>query len=128
MSSASEHLARVMYTNRAPTQRGTIISLMRGSWASFEVARDLGISQNAANIALHELVKHGIVERPIRGRYRVREELVALVLLDRVRSLEKRMVKKGVKVDPDLLSPVEGRVTLRGDRGPKPTAAATEVV
>ena len=92
---ALEHLSKVMYTRKAPTQRGTIISLMRGSWASFEVARDLGISQNAANMALHELVKHGVVERPIRGRYRVKEHLVILLICDRIRELENKNIKSG---------------------------------
>ena len=42
---------------------------------------------------------HDIVKVPLRGRFYIREELVALALLDRVRSLEERLIRKGVTLD-----------------------------
>jgi len=68
---------------------------------------ELGLTENAVNIALHHLARHGVVERVSRGRYRVKAALVALALLDRVERLEMRRHEKrgaGAKPSPALRS------------------------
>jgi len=69
------------------------VSLLRGRVAAFEVAGDTGLSLNSVNIVLCKLVRAGVVERTIRGRYRIQEGLLALHLSDRVRALEERAVR-----------------------------------
>lgn len=95
MSADFEHLEKVQNTRRCPRQKAVIRELLKGHFTVRPIARALGVTDNAVNIALSELKSHGIVEVPIRGRFYVKEELIALVLFDRVRALEKRMVKGG---------------------------------
>lgn len=79
---------------RAPTQRAVLRALLRGRSTTASITPELGLTRNAVNIALHELTKRGAVERVSRGKYRVKENLVALVLLDRVEKLERKTSQK----------------------------------
>lgn len=121
-----EHLDQVLRTRKAPTQRGVIRSLLRGRHAAFEIAGDVGVTVNAVNIALCKLKVHGVVEAPIRGRFYVREELIALILLDRVEGLERRLIRKGVTLDWSPQPNRGKRVSPPEASGPKPASAATE--
>ena len=126
MNDALDHLDLVLSTGRAPSQREVYISLLRGCIAAFEVAGVTGLGLNSVNIVLCKLVKAGVVERPIRGRYRVQEGLLALHLSDRIKELEERMVKKGTTVTPRPHSPVEWANSLHEARGSKPATTAME--
>lgn len=88
------HLDTIFKTCRAPTQRKVVLSLLAGQVSVRDIAHRLGLTENAINISLHELVKAGVVERPIRGRYQVQEGLLALHLSERVSALEKKIIKK----------------------------------
>ena len=121
-----EHLEKVLRTRRCPTQRAVIRSILRGHHVAREIARDIGVTENAANIALSDLKVQGVVEVPIRGRFYVREELIALALLNRVEGLEERLIRKGVTLDRRPRSNLGKRVSPPETSGSKPTAATTE--
>lgn len=122
-----EHLDKVMNTRRCPRQRAVIRELLKGRMTARSIARATGATENAVNIALSELKARGIVTTPIRGRFYVNETLVALALLDRVRSLERKLIRKVITVTPGPSSPAKGEKSLWKARGHTPTSAATEV-
>lgn len=90
---------------RAPTQRAVLRALLGGCSRASEIAGELGLTPNAVSAALHHLVRSGAVERVGRGRYRVRETMVALALLQRVERLEQRRREKRGAVRPRLGRP-----------------------
>jgi DNA-binding transcriptional regulator LsrR (DeoR family) len=75
--------------------------MLRGHHVAREIARDVGLGENAVNIVLSELKARGLVKVPIRGRFYVNETLIALALLDQIRDLEKRIIRvRGARAKP----------------------------
>jgi len=89
-TSGLDCLGLVLNTRRAPTLRKVYVSLLEGEVAARDIAHKWGLTENAVNIALHELVRASVVERPLRGRYCVNMTLLALHLCDQVKALEER--------------------------------------
>ena len=83
-------LRRVLDEGRAPTQNAVLRSLIRGHYSGREIAKDTGLGYNSVNIALHHLVRKGLVERVGRGFYRPRENVLCLALMNKIACLEKR--------------------------------------
>gem|GEM_PF-4077761 len=80
--------------SRAPTQRAVVISLLRGFRTPPEIAKDLGVSVNAVNIALHHLHRHGLVRKVRRGVYEADMDLLLLALLSLVDEIRERRMKR----------------------------------
>jgi len=70
---------------RAESQRQVLLCLLENEspMSSQEVAERLGVTVNAANIALHQLHKKGLVERVSRGVYRFKLGPILSTLLKR---------------------------------------------
>lgn len=84
------HLKMVLHKDRAPSQNAVLKSLLRGNDTGHKIADDTGLSYNAVNIALHQLTKHGSIQRVRRGTYKANENLIHLALMDSLTQLEKR--------------------------------------
>lgn len=90
MTSDLSHMADLLEM-RAPTQRVVLRSLLRGHQTCQDIASDIpGLSENAVNIALHQLAKKGIIQRIRRGVYEPNVEVICLALMDRIDNLEKK--------------------------------------
>lgn len=79
--------------SRAQTQRNVIFSLLRGNQTNKQIAKDLGVSVNAANIALHHLHRQGLVKKLRRGVYEADIELLLLTMVRLVEEIEKRRME-----------------------------------
>lgn len=90
MSTEIRRMKEILPGRRAPTQRAVLRSLLGGCSRAPEIAVELGLTTNAVSAALSHLARSGAVERVGWGRYRVRETMVALALLQRVEKLERR--------------------------------------
>jgi len=84
------HLKLVLRKDRAPTQKNVLKSLIRGNPTARKIAEDTGLSYNAVSIALHQLAKHGSINRVKRGVYEPKELLICLALMDKLTKLEKK--------------------------------------
>ena len=84
------HLKFVLHKDKAPTQKAVLKSMLRGHETSSRIAEDTGLSYNAVSIALHQLTKHGSIQRVKRGTYKPKELLICLALMDKLTKLEKR--------------------------------------
>jgi len=84
------HLKLVLRKDSAPTQKAVLKSLLRGHETIRRIAKDTDLSYNAVSIALHQLTKHGSIQRVKRGTYKPKELLICLALMDNVTKLEKR--------------------------------------
>ena len=76
--------------SRAPTQRAVLISLLRGNRTSGEIAKDVGLSVNAVNIALHHLNRRGLVRKLRRGLYEADSTLMLLAILSLIEELREK--------------------------------------
>lgn len=94
MSTEIRRMEEILPGRRASTQRAVLRALLGGCSRAPEIAGELGLTTNAVSAALLHLVGSGAVERVGRGRYRVRETMVALALLQRVEKLERRSHEK----------------------------------
>lgn len=83
------HLKLVLHKDKAPTQKAVLKSLIRGNETASEIAEDINLSYNSVSIALHQLAKHGSIQRVKRGVYKPKELLICLVLMDKLTRLEK---------------------------------------
>jgi len=84
------HLKLVLHKDTAPTQKAVLKSLLRGHETIRRIAEDTDLSYNAVSIALHQLTKHGSIQRVKRGTYKPKELLICLALMDKLTKLEKR--------------------------------------
>jgi len=82
------HLKLVLNKDKAPTQKAVLKSLIRGHHTGRRIAEDTGLSYNAVSIALHQLTKHGSIQRVKRGTYKPKEILICLALMDKLTKLE----------------------------------------
>jgi predicted transcriptional regulator len=90
-----EHLRDIIRPgSRAPTQRAVLISLLRGHSTPEEIAKDLGLSLNAVNIALHQLSHRGLVRRVRRGIYEAEMEMLLLAMLSLIEEIRSRVVQR----------------------------------
>jgi len=80
--------------SRAPTQRAVVVSLLRGFRTPPEIAKDLGVSVNAVNIALHHLHRRGLVRKVGRGIYEADMDLLLLALLGLVDEIRDRRMRR----------------------------------
>jgi len=80
--------------SRAPTQRAVVLSLLRGFRTPPEIAKDLGVSVNAAQIALHHLHRRGLVRKVGRGVYEADMDLLLLALLGLVEEIRERRMRR----------------------------------
>ena len=80
--------------SRAPTQRAVVVSLLKGFRTPPEIAKDIGVSVNAVNIALHHLHRHGLVRKVRRGVYEAEMDLLLLALLSLIDEIRERRMKR----------------------------------
>jgi predicted transcriptional regulator len=73
---------RLASLRRSSTQREVLYQLIeRGNSTSDEIAKELNLSVNAVNLALHYLLKKGLIKRISRGVYSYNLGLLLIPLL-----------------------------------------------
>jgi len=77
-------------SQQAPMQKAVLKSLLGGHDTGPRIAEDTGLSITQTRSAIHQLTKHGFIQRVKRGTYKPNVPLICLVLRDKLTRLEKR--------------------------------------